>query len=116
LSPTSDLPLSEAPDGLRVAVRLTPRARADRLAGVARLADGTPVLHVSVTAPPVDGRANEALLQLLAKTWRVPRRELAIVGGLKGRSKLVRIAGDAPSLMRRLTAALRAGDSAAGFG
>jgi hypothetical protein len=94
--------------GVRVAIRLTPRARADRLDGIARLADGVPVLKVSVTAPPVEGRANDALLQLLAKEWNVPRRDLAIVGGLKSRSKTVRIAGEPAFLLKRLGAALAA--------
>jgi uncharacterized protein len=99
-------PLSAAADGVRVAVRLSPRARADRLDGIVRLADGTPVLKVSVTAPPAEGRANDALLRLLAKDWDLPRRDLALVGGKKSRSKIVRIAGEPASLLARLDAAL----------
>jgi len=91
---------------VRVAVRLTPRARADRLDGVGRLADGAPTLKVSVTAPPAEGRANEALLRLLAKEWGIPRRDLALVGGGKSRNKLVHVAGDAPVLLKQLAAAL----------
>ena len=90
---------------MRVAVRLSPRARADRIEGVARLADGAAVLKVSITAPPAEGRANEALLQLLAKQWHLPRRDLAIVRGAKSRSKLVHVAGDARSLLARFAAA-----------
>jgi uncharacterized protein YggU (UPF0235/DUF167 family) len=104
----SELPLSAAPDGVRVAVRLTPRGRADRLEGIARLADGAPVLKASVTAPPVDRRANDALLRLLAKEWELSHRDLAIVGGLKSRNKLVHVAGDPAVLLRRLSAALAA--------
>lgn len=91
---------------MRVAVRLTPRAGADRLDGVALLADGSPVLKVLVTAPPAEGRANDALLQLLAREWRVPRRDLTIVGGNKSRSKIVHVAGDPAALLKRLGAAL----------
>jgi uncharacterized protein len=93
---------------VRVAVRLTPRARADRVDAIARLADGAPVLLVSVTAPPVDGRANEALLRLLAKEWGLSRRDLSIAGGQKNRSKLVHAAGDPGVLLPRVTAALMA--------
>lgn len=93
---------------MRVAVRLTPRARQNRLDGLARLADGTPVSEASVSAPPQEGRANEALLQLLAKQWQVPRRDLALVGGLKSRRKLVRVAGDARALLPRLAGLLAA--------
>ena len=93
---------------MRIALRLTPRARTDRLDGVARLADGSPVLKATVTAPPAEGRANDALLQLLAREWRVPRRDLAIVGGQKSRNKVVHIAGEPAVLLKRLGAALAA--------
>jgi hypothetical protein len=100
------LPLTAAADGVRVAIRLTPRARADRLDGIARLADGAPVLKVLVTAPAAEGRANHALLQLLAREWDLPRRDLAIVGGQKSRRKTVCIAGEPLLLLKRLGAAL----------
>ena len=105
---STDLPLGATAGGVRVAVRLTPRGRADRLDGIASLTDGAPVLLVSVTAPPVDSRANDALLQLLAKEWGLPRRDLAIIGGQKSRNKLVHIAGDPTVLLPRLTAVLAA--------
>ena len=101
---SSDLPITIAADGVRLAVRLTVRASADRLDGIARLADDTPALKASVTAPPADGRANAALLRLLAKELRLPARDLAIVGGRKGRSKLVHIAGDGAALAPLLAA------------
>ena len=93
---------------MRVAVRLTPRGGADRLVGVARLANGAAVLRVSVTAPPAEGRANDALLRLLAKEWGMPQRDLAIVGGQKSRSKIVHVSGDPLHLLARLGAALGA--------
>ncbi len=102
----SDGPLRAAADGVRVVVRLTPRARADRLDGIAHLADGAAVLKVAVTAPPSENRANDALLQLLAKEWSLPRRDLALVGGRKSRNKIVRIAGEPAALMRRLASAI----------
>ncbi len=105
---TRDTPLAATADGVRVAVRLTPRGRADRLEGIARLSDGAAVLKVSVAAPPAEGRANNALLQLLAREWGVPRRDLAIVGGLKSRSKTVWVAGEPSLLLQRLGAALAA--------
>ena len=103
-----DLPIAATADGVRIAVRLSPRARADRIEGITRLADGAPVLKVAVGAPPLDGRANEALLRLLADKWDLPRRDLAIAGGLKSRCKTVRIAGDGAALARRLSEALAA--------
>jgi len=60
-------------------------------------------VKASVTAPPESGRANEALLELLARTWHVPRRNLSIVAGSTSRSKAVRVAGDPQQLIEKIT-------------
>jgi uncharacterized protein (TIGR00251 family) len=99
-----DGPFSAARDGVRVAIRLTPKARADRIEEVVRDSEGGTVLKVAVAAPPVKGRANDALLDLLAREWRLPRRSLSIVSGATHRNKLVAIAGDPVALLPRLTA------------
>ena len=93
-------------DGARITIRLMPRGRGDRIEGVGRSADGAAVLRVSVGAPPAEGRANDALLRLLAKEWGIRRRDLAIVAGLKSRNKVVDVAGDSDALLARLGAAL----------
>lgn len=104
-----DGPLTVAAGGIRLAVRLTPRARGgDRLDGVATTADGATVLRASVAAPPEDGRANAALLRLLAKEWKLPHRDLAIVAGAKSRNKTLHIAGDTAVLLSRLQVLLAA--------
>jgi uncharacterized protein (TIGR00251 family) len=104
----TESPLSAVADGVRVRVHLTPNARADRLEGTARLADGAAVVKASVGAPPADGRANDALLRLLAKEWALPRHDLAIAAGAKSRRKTVHIAGAPAELLKRLDAALAA--------
>lgn len=71
-----------------IAVRLAPRAARDELAG---LRDG--VLHVRVTAPPVDGRANRALCRLIARRAGVAPSRVEVVRGARGREKLVRVDG-----------------------
>jgi uncharacterized protein len=101
-----DSPITPARDGLRVTIRLSPRARSDRLLGVAAVAEGGRALKASVTAPAQDGRANEALLQLLARAWRLPRRDLAIVAGATSRNKTVRVTGDAHRLLAKLSDAI----------
>ena len=88
---------------MRVAVRLTPRARAERIDGVA---GGR--LRIAVTAPAAEHRANDALLRLLAREWRLPRRDLSIALGAKSRDKLVHVDGDPAELMQRLGAAIAA--------
>jgi uncharacterized protein (TIGR00251 family) len=91
-----------ARDGLRLAIHLSPRAKADRLLAVAASAQGGSVLKASVIAPAEGGRANEALLQLLARAWHLPRRDLSIVAGAASRNKAVRIAGDPRQLIDKI--------------
>jgi hypothetical protein len=85
-----------------VAIRLSPRARSDRLLGIAATAEGGRMVKASVAAPARDGRANEALLQLLARVWRLPRRDLSIVAGAASRNKTVCVAGDPHQLIAKL--------------
>jgi uncharacterized protein len=75
-------------DGYEIAVRLQPRARANEIVGER---DG--MLVVRVTAPPVDGRANDALCRLIAKRARVGVRRVSIVRGAGAREKVVRVEG-----------------------
>jgi uncharacterized protein (TIGR00251 family) len=88
---------------VRVAIRLSPRARSEGLLGVIPVAEGGRVVKASVIAPAQNGRANEALLQLLAKAWRLPRRDLSIVAGAASRSKTVRVAGEPHQLIAKLS-------------
>jgi uncharacterized protein (TIGR00251 family) len=82
----------------RIRARLTPRASRDEVLGF----EGE-VLRVRVKAPPVEGRANEAVLRLLAKVLRVSRSSLTIVRGQASRDKIVKVEGlDAPELGRRI--------------
>jgi uncharacterized protein len=93
-------------DGLRVAVRLSPRAKSDRLIGLAATPAGECTLKATVTAPAREGRANEALLRLLASAWELPRRDLSIVAGLASRNKTVRVVGDPQRLSAKLAGAI----------
>ena len=89
--------------GLSVTIRLSPRARSDRLLGIVATAEGGRAVKASVTAPAQDGQAHEALLQLLARTWRLPRRDLSIVVGAASRKKIVHVAGDPDELIAKLS-------------
>lgn len=86
-----------------MAIRLAPRASADRLLAVVTLAEGRQAIKASVTAPPRDGRANEALLQLLSRAWRLPRGSFAVVGGATSRNKTVSVAGNPQQLLPALS-------------
>ena len=69
-------------------IRVQPRAKRDRI----EVVDG-PGLKVYVTATPINGKANDATLVLLAKALGVPKSSMAIVRGQKGRNKLLRLEG-----------------------
>ncbi len=58
-------------------------------------ADGRATVGVRVGAPPADGKANAAVLKVLAKAWRLPKSSLRIVVGETARTKVIEIAGDA---------------------
>ncbi len=77
---------------MRLAVRLTPKGGRDAADGWGKDADGRAYLKVRVSAPPVDGAANAALIAFLAKTLGRPRSSLKIVAGETARLKLVEIA------------------------
>jgi uncharacterized protein len=80
-------------------VRLTPRAHRDAIDGVR---DG--LLLARVRAPPVDGRANAALVKLVAKALGVPRSRVEVVRGHGAREKVVRVEGlEAEAALRRLS-------------
>ena len=83
----------------RVRLRVSPGSRKTELAG--RHGDGW---KIRVSAPPQDGRANDAVLELLAKRLGLPRRALTIVSGHKTRDKVVEMSGiDAQEAERRLS-------------
>ena len=71
-----------------VAVRLQPRARRDEVVGER---EGRVVIRV--TAPPVDGKANEALCRLIAKVAGVAPSKVAVIKGQTAREKVVRVEG-----------------------
>jgi hypothetical protein len=73
---------------VRLRLRIQPRASREEVAGVAGDA-----IRVRLTAPPVDGAANEALVRFLAGRLRVPRSAIELVAGKTGRAKLVAVTG-----------------------
>lgn len=92
--------VSEDEAGVTIAVQVVPRASRNQVAGV----QGDQ-LKVRVTAPPVEGAANEALLGFLAAALGVRRRDLQLVAGERARRKLVRVRGlDAATVEARLQA------------
>ncbi|MGQ9368761.1 DUF167 family protein [Azospirillum sp. ST 5-10] len=102
--------MEPAAGGVRVALRVSPKAARNAVAGVAETAPGRRALKVSVTAVPEGGKANEAVVKLLAKAWGVPKTALTVVAGAADRNKVLHVAGDPAELMRRLGALVEGGD------
>ena len=93
-----------SPEVLSLYLRVTPNAGRDAIEGVEIRDDGRAVLRVRVRAVPDDGKANAAVLALLAKALSVPRSSMAVTSGQTARLKTVSIAGDGPALAHRLDA------------
>jgi hypothetical protein len=93
---------SAEPEGVALWVRLTPKGGRDALSGVETLADGRTVLKARVRAAPEDGRANDALVALVAEALGAPRRSVTIAAGHTARLKKLFIAGDPARLVAAL--------------
>ena len=81
-------PVEATDDGVRLRLRIQPRASRTEVAGI----HGDTV-RIRLSAPPVDGAANEELIRFLAATLGVPNRAVEITAGHGGRQKTVRIRG-----------------------
>jgi uncharacterized protein YggU (UPF0235/DUF167 family) len=95
-------PYSGSDAGARLAVRLTPKARHAGVRGMAVDAAGAAYVKAGVTAPAEGGKANRALIKLLARELRLPASSMAIASGTKDKRKSVQIAGDPAEIEKRL--------------
>ncbi len=93
-------PFRRSAGGATLVVRLTPRAARDAIEGVAEGADGAH-LKVRVRAVPEDGRANAALVELVAAELHVPKSTVSVAAGKTARLKPLHIAGDGAALQRK---------------
>jgi hypothetical protein len=82
------IPIRETPGGVTFAIKVHPRAKRNAITG--EVGDA---LKVALTAPPVEGKANEACIELFAKLLEVPRSSITIAAGQSSRNKLIRVAG-----------------------
>ena len=90
--------IRDTSQGATFAVRVQSRARKDAIVG--KIGDA---LKIALTAPPVEGRANQACIDFLAEFLKVPRSSITIAAGETSRNKVIRIAGlSAEQLRRRL--------------
>ncbi len=88
--------------GLRIRLHVTPRASSSRILGLRSDADGATVLKVAVTAPAEGGKANAAVIAMLARAWHMPKTSLDIASGKGDRRKILRVSGEPAALAARL--------------
>ncbi len=96
-------PFARVADGVRVTLRATPGGSRNAVTGFADTASGGKALKVSVTVVAEAGKANEAVIKLLAKLWRLPKSSFTLVAGTSDRNKIIHLSGDPEALMAMLT-------------
>jgi uncharacterized protein (TIGR00251 family) len=90
--------IKDSPNGATFAVKVHPRAKKNAITGEVGEA-----LKLSLTAPPADGKANEACIEFFAKLLKVPRSSVTIAAGHTSRNKVIRVAGlSAEEVRKRL--------------
>lgn len=82
------IPVKQASSGASFAVKVHPRAKKDAITGEVGEA-----LKLALTAPPVDGKANQACIEFFAKLLKVPRSSVTIAAGQTSRNKVICVAG-----------------------
>ncbi len=88
--------IQNSPTGATFAVKVHPRAKKNAITG--EVGDA---LKVSLTAPPADGKANEACIEFFAKLLNLPRSSVTIAAGQTSRNKVIRVAGLSDEEVRR---------------
>jgi len=87
--PDMNIPYKKTKDGITIEVKVEPRSSKKQITGIM---DNT-ILKVKLTAPPVDGSANEQLIELIAEATGVKKSRIKIIRGLSSKRKLVGITG-----------------------
>ena len=82
------IPIRDTPSGATFQVKVQPRARKNAITG--EIGDA---LKLALTAPPVEGRANQACIEFLAEVLNVPRSSVTIAAGESSRNKVIRVRG-----------------------
>ena len=97
-------PWQVSSDHLRLSVRLTPNGGRDAIDGMETGSEGECYLKARVSVAPEKGKANKALIALIAKSIGIPKSALSLVSGETARKKILRIEGEPEDLIERLKA------------
>lgn len=96
--------------GLLLALRVTPRASRNGIAGLHAASDGSVSLALKVTAVPDKGQANRAVIDVLARVAKLPKSSFSIVSGETDRNKTVLVSGDTAALEAAIAAIRETGE------
>lgn len=102
-APRTPMDIHETAAGVTFPIRVQPRASRCECSGVQ---DGA--VRLKITAPPVEGRANEECIRLLAEALKLRKRQITILSGRKSRNKVVAVAGLSAAALRERLAGLAA--------
>lgn len=89
-------------EGVLIQVKVTPNAAQNRIGPITQDDKGQFILKLFVTAVPESGKANEAVIRLLTKTWGLKKTQIQILHGLSDRNKTILITGKMPNLFDKL--------------
>lgn len=101
-------PWQVSSDHLRLSIRLTPNGGRDAIDGVETGSDGERYLKARVSVAPEKGKANKALIALLARSLSIPKSSLSLISGDTARKKILRIEGEPEDLIEKLGAIAKA--------
>ena len=91
-------PFRASRHGILLAVRVTPKSSSDEVTSLHTAADGAVSLAIKVSPPPDKGKANKAVIDVLAKAFGLPKSAFALVSGETSRHKVVSVAGNLTAL------------------
>ena len=95
-------PFAAVEGGVKLAIRLSPKASRNQIEGVFIDVDGQAVLKASVTTVPENGKANKSLIKLLSKELKLVKTMISLVSGSKDRNKVLMITGETNDLLSKL--------------
>lgn len=84
--------------GIKIRVRVKPGSSRNAVLGIGDQGADEAALVIAVSAPPQDGKANDAVIQLLSKSWKIAKTRFDIVSGAASRIKLIAVMGDSEAL------------------
>ncbi len=96
------MPITLHAKGVRLAIKLTPKAAHNRFSSVEKSADGSAYLKAYVTVVPENGKANKSLIKMLSKSCKLPASDISVASGVTSRNKQLLIVGNGQELTLRL--------------